>query len=194
MENSHVFISVVHYPAVNKDKKWVVTSFTTLDFHDIARPARTYELGGYYIIQPLEAQQFIISQQIKYWLEGFGSRFNPRRAEAARIVKLVSSITDAIEDIEKETGKKPKLIATSAKKYPQTISYKELRDKIKKKDDIYLILMGTGWGMPEELVKSCDYILEPILGPGSYNHLSVRNATAIILDRLFSVNRELESL
>ena len=194
MENSHVYISVVHYPAVNKDKKWVVTSFTTLDFHDIARPARTYELGGYFIVQPLEAQQFVISEQIKYWLEGFGSRFNPRRSEAAKLVKLVSSLTEAIEKIKKETGKEPKLIATSAKKYPQTVSYSEMRRKIEKKEDVYLILMGTGWGMPEELVSSCDYVLEPILGPGEYNHLSVRNASAIILDRLFSRNRELENL
>ncbi len=194
MENSHVYISVVHYPAVNKDKRWVVTSFTTLDFHDIARPARTYELGGYFIIQPLEAQQFVISEQIKYWLEGFGSKFNPRRSEAAKLVRLVSSLTEAIEKIKDETGKEPKLIATSAKKYSQTISYSEMRKKIEKKDDIYLILMGTGWGMPEELVSSCDYVLEPILGPGEYNHLSVRNASAIILDRLFSKNRELENL
>ncbi len=191
MENSHVFITVLHYPAVNKDKKWVVTSFTTLDFHDIARPARTYELGGYYIVQPLEAQQFVISEQIKYWLEGFGSSFNPRRAEAAKLVKLASSLTDVIKDIKEKTGKEPKLIGTSAKKYPQTISYSEMRKKIEKKDDVFLILLGTGWGMPEELVSSCDYILEPILGPGEYNHLSVRNAAAIIMDRLFSRNREL---
>ncbi len=194
MENSHVFISVVHYPAVNKDKRWVVTSFTTLDFHDIARPARTYELGGYYIVQPLEAQQFVISEQIKYWLEGFGSRFNPRRSEAAKLVKLVSSITEAMKDIEEKTGKVPKLIATSAKKYPQTVSYSELRKKMEKKDDVYLILFGTGWGMPEELVSSCDYVLEPILGPGEYNHLSVRNAAAIIMDRLFSRNRSVENI
>ncbi|NPA58127.1 MAG: RNA methyltransferase [Aquificae bacterium] len=189
MENSHVFLSVVHYPALNKDKKWIVTSFTTLDLHDIARPSRTYELGGYYIVQPLEAQQFVISEQIKYWTEGFGARFNPRRSEAVKLVKLVSSITEAVEKIEKETGKKPKLIGTSAKKYPQTVSYKELSDKIRKKDDVFLILLGTGWGMPEELVNSCDYVLEPIMGAGDYNHLSVRNAAAIILDRLFSPNR-----
>ncbi|WP_456400136.1 RNA methyltransferase [Persephonella sp.] len=194
MENSHVFISVVHYPAVNKDKKWVVTSFTTLDFHDVARPARTYELGGYFIVQPLKSQQFVINEQIKYWLEGFGSRFNPRRSDAAKLVKVVSSITEAVKSIEKITGKTPKLIGTSAKKYPQTVTYSEMRSKIEKKEDVYLILMGTGWGMPEELVKSCDYILEPIQGPGEYNHLSVRNAVAIILDRLFSVNRDLESL
>ena len=189
MENRHCYISVVHYPAVNKNKKWVITSFTTLDFHDIARPTRTYELGGYYIVQPLEAQQYVIKEQIKYWLEGFGSNFNPRRKEAAKLVKVVSSITEMIEDIERNTGKTPKLIGTSAKKYPQTVSYSKMRDILNRKEDIFLILLGTGWGMPEELVESCDYVLEPILGPGEYNHLSVRNASAIILDRLFGINR-----
>jgi hypothetical protein len=105
------------------------------------------------------------------------------------MVKVVSSISEMLEDIKKERGIYPKIIGTSAKKYPQTISYKDMRDKIEKEDDIYLIMLGTGWGMPEELVVSCDYILEPILGPGEYNHLSVRNAAAIILDRLFGINR-----
>ncbi|ACN98200.1 RNA methyltransferase [Sulfurihydrogenibium azorense] len=189
MHNDHVYISVVHYPALNKEKKWVCTSFTTLDFHDIARPARTYELAGYYIVQPLEAQQFVIKEQIKYWTEGFGASFNPKRSMAGSLVKVVSSITEMLEKIKEEKGKYPKLIATSAKKYPQTVSYSQMREILNKKDDVYLILLGTGWGMPPELVESCDYILEPILGPGDYNHLSVRNAAAIILDRLFSINR-----
>lgn len=104
---------------------------------------------------------------------------------AGSLVKVVSSITEMLEKIKEEKGKYPKLIATSAKKYPQTVSYSQMREILNKKDDVYLILLGTGWGMPPELVESCDYILEPILGPGDYNHLSVRNAAAIILDRLF---------
>ncbi len=190
MTNNHVYISVIHYPAKNKEGRWVCTSFTTLDFHDIARPARTYELQAYYIVQPLEAQQFIIKEQLKYWTEGFGSTFNPKRSMAGNIVRVVSSITEMLEDIKKEKGKYPKLISTSAKRYSQTVSYKDMRNILVNKDDVFLILLGTGWGMPEELVTSCDYILEPILGPGTYNHLSVRNAAAIILDRLFSINRD----
>jgi hypothetical protein len=189
LTNDNVYISVVHYPAKNKEGRWICTSFTTLDFHDVARPARTYELQAYYIVQPLEAQQFIIKEQLKYWTEGFGSKFNPKRSMAGSIVKVVSSITQMLEEIKKEKGKYPKLIATSAKKYPQTVSYGEMREILKNRDEIFLILLGTGWGMPEELVSSCDYVLEPILGPGDYNHLSVRNAAAIILDRLFSINR-----
>ena len=35
-----------------------------------------------------------------------------------------------------------------------------------------------------EMMKQFDYIVEPIYGAGSYNHLCVRSAAAIILDRL----------
>jgi hypothetical protein len=38
--------------------------------------------------------------------------------------------------------------------------------------------------MEDSVMKQFDYILEPIYGPGSYNHLPVRAAVAIILDRL----------
>lgn len=189
MVNDNVYIAVLHYPAVNKEGKWVCTSFTTLDFHDIARPARTYELAAYYIVQPFEAQQFIIKEQLKYWTEGFGATFNPRRSMAGRMVRVASSLTEVMEDIKREKGVYPKLIGTSAKRYPQTVSYSQMRQIIDKKEDVFLILLGTGWGMPTELVESCDYVLEPILGAGDYNHLSVRNAAAIIMDRLFSPNR-----
>ena len=45
-------------------------------------------------------------------------------------------------------------------------------------------MFGTGWGLAPEVIDRCDDLLEPILGVGDYNHLSVRSAAAIILDRL----------
>lgn len=38
--------------------------------------------------------------------------------------------------------------------------------------------------MTKEMMKQFDYIVEPIYGAGTYNHLCVRSAVAIILDRL----------
>ncbi|MEN6615563.1 MAG: RNA methyltransferase, partial [Syntrophorhabdus sp.] len=43
-----------------------------------------------------------------------------------------------------------------------------------------------GWGLTEEVVERCDRMLEPISGAGDYNHLSLRVALGIILDRIFS--------
>jgi hypothetical protein len=42
--------------------------------------------------------------------------------------------------------------------------------------------------MPEEIRLVCDYDLEPIRGNADFNHLSVRAAVAIALDRLFGEN------
>jgi tRNA (guanine37-N1)-methyltransferase len=48
----------------------------------------------------------------------------------------------------------------------------------------FLLLFGTGHGLAQEVLERADLALPPIR-PGSYNHLSVRAACAIILDRLF---------
>ncbi|MBQ3111972.1 MAG: RNA methyltransferase, partial [Firmicutes bacterium] len=40
------------------------------------------------------------------------------------------------------------------------------------------------WGLTDELLDNADYRLRPVYGAGSYNHLSVRSAASVILDRL----------
>jgi hypothetical protein len=47
-----------------------------------------------------------------------------------------------------------------------------------------LLVLGTGYGLADEMLERCDLLLEPIQGDDEYNHLSVRAAAAIILDRL----------
>jgi hypothetical protein len=47
-----------------------------------------------------------------------------------------------------------------------------------------MLVLGTGWGLTPEVLARVDDILEPISGSGDYNHLSVRSAAAIMLDRL----------
>ena len=47
--------------------------------------------------------------------------------------------------------------------------------------------MGTGWGLADEVQQQADLVLPPIQGPAEYNHLSVRSATAILLDRIFAM-------
>ena len=48
----------------------------------------------------------------------------------------------------------------------------------------YLLVFGTAWGLSEDFIAKADLILKPIKGNTGYNHLSVRSAAAIILDRL----------
>jgi hypothetical protein len=49
-----------------------------------------------------------------------------------------------------------------------------------------MVVFGTGWGIAPRFFSNVDCLLAPIHGPvRSYNHLSVRAAAAIVLDRLF---------
>ncbi|AAC06431.1 putative protein [Aquifex aeolicus VF5] len=189
MINENVFIALLHYPAMDKDGKIIVTSFTTMDLHDIARPARAYEINKYYIVQPIDAQRIVIQRQINYWLSEEGRKANPTRYEIVQLVRLAYTLDEVIEDIEKERGRRPLLVGTDARTYPNTVKYSWLRNEIQKRDRDWLIVFGTGHGIPPDLMNTFDYILEPIYGAGDWNHLSVRNAVAIILDRLFSRNR-----
>jgi len=47
-------------------------------------------------------------------------------------------------------------------------------------------MFGTGFGLASEVLDKADYILDPITGVNGYNHLPVRSAVAIILDRLIA--------
>jgi hypothetical protein len=168
----------------NKLQQIITTSITNLDLHDISRAARTYGIEGFFIVHPHPQQQSLIKDIIHYWTEGYGGQYNPDRLEALQLMQLVSSLeeaTAAITDVHKQ---KPLCVATDARIYPNTISYRQLKERLFQGEEVFLLLFGTGWGMEAELVNSCDYRLEPIEGDRAYNHLSVRSAVAIILDRL----------
>jgi tRNA (guanine37-N1)-methyltransferase len=76
----------------------------------------------------------------------------------------------------------PVVVATTAKSSRATISAKTLGD-IAEKDPV-LLIFGTGWGFAPEVFDMVSYVLEPIEGAGEFNHLSVRSAVAILLDRI----------
>lgn len=180
-----VWLSLVHYPVYNKKAEVVNTSVTNLDIHDIARAAATFGLSGYYLVQPAPAQQELISTLLKHWQYGFGARYNPDRHRALSAIKLTKSIEEAVADIEQQCGEKPRIIVTSAKPHSNMTGYAEMRELIQQSDRPYLLMFGTGWGLTDELMNAADYVLRPIYGVDDYNHLSVRSAVSIILDRLF---------
>ncbi len=179
-----IYIALIHYPIKGRDGSIISTAVTNLDVHDIARSARTYGIKRYYIVTNLPAQQDIVHKVLNFWKEGFGKRYNPSRGEALKLVRPMWYLEDVLEDIEKEEGERPIMFFTSAKKRPDTITYEEGRKIILETDKPVLILFGTGWGLPDEILRMCDFALDPIRGNWDFNHLSVRAAVAIILDRL----------
>ncbi|MFZ3170459.1 MAG: RNA methyltransferase [Carboxydocellales bacterium] len=184
MAKPQVFIALLHYPVYNKHMEVITTSITNLDVHDIARSARTYNVEGYYLVHPVQAQQELINHMLEYWQSGFGSQYNPDRKEAFERLTLLNTLEDAMQDIQAKTGQRPITVTTDARIYPNTVSYKILREKIHQEARPFLIMFGTGFGLEQQAMEGADYILEPIYGGGEYNHLCVRGAVAIILDRI----------
>jgi tRNA (guanine37-N1)-methyltransferase len=181
---------LMHGDVLLKDGQVGTTSVTSLDIHDIARSCATYGLKNYFILTPLEDQKKIVTTLIDFWKTGFGAEYNFHRTIAVKRVILVSKLNEVIEEIEKKEGKKPILIATSAKqdsKYQDKyITYYD-QSKVWQKDRPVLIIFGTGHGLSANVMDSCDYILDPVYGFSDFNHLSVRSAAAIILDRWLGI-------
>jgi len=88
-----------------------------------------------------------------------------------------------VEDISRQWGREVKVIATGARSQREAIGYQQLKEVLSESSQPFLLLFGTGWGLTEEVIRNSDYVLAPIEG-SHYNHLSVRSAAAIILDRL----------
>lgn len=185
---NRIYIALIHYPVLGRDGKIVSSAVTNLDIHDISRTSRTYNIKKFYVVTNLPAQQDIVKRVVDYWIKGFGLSYNPNRAEALRLVVLKSYIEEVVEEIEKEEGTKPLLIFTSAKKRQNSVSFEKMRKIAIEEDRPILILFGTSWGLPNEILEMCDIILEPIRANADFNHLSVRAAVAIILDRIIGEN------
>ena len=169
----------------NKKKEVISTQITNLDLHDISRLAKTYQIAKFFIVSPFESQRELARRIMKHWTEGYGADYNEFRKEAFVSTAVVDRLEEVIDTIEREERARPKLIATAAGEHDNQIDYQAMRKILQTQDGSYLFLFGTGWGLIEELISRSDYVLEPIRGNSDYNHLSVRSAVAIILDRLF---------
>lgn len=184
-----VYIALVHYPIVNKHGALVTTSITNFDLHDLARTSTTYGIENYFVVTPNEPQKAMAAYIKDYWREGFGATFNPDRKDAFANMEIASNLAETCLTIQNRHDKRPRLIATTAKRVEKPISFGELRQSISQTSDPVLLVFGTGWGLASSVLEEADAILEPIYGPSAYNHLPVRSAVAIILDRLLAPSR-----
>ncbi len=183
-----VDIALIHYPVINKNQEVIGSAVTNLDIHDIARAACTFGIDDYFIVTPYEDQQQLVEEITDHWKTGYGANRNPARRKALEIVRVTSSLQEVIKTITEEK-KAPIIAATSARQFEKTVSYRRCREMIESEKHRILLLFGTAHGMADEIMEQTDICLPPIKGAGKYNHLSVRSAVSIILDRL-SADRE----
>lgn len=178
-------VALVHYPIIDKNGRAVCTSVTNLDLHDISRAGTTYGATGVWIVHPYEAQQRFIRRVMRHWTEGWGAGYNPSRRESLSATHLASDLGEVSQRIEAAEGTRPLLIGTHAAPTDNQLTYRALRQRlIAEPHTPFCIVFGTGWGLHPEAMEAMDFMLEPIYGAGPWNHLSVRAAIGIILDRL----------
>jgi len=181
----NLYVGLLHFPMRNRRGEIVATSTTSMDVHDIARSARTYGVARYFVVTPLPSQKEIAWRIRGFWTEGERATEASRRGEAMEYVVVADDLEETLLWIEEAEGVRPMLVATSARETGGTqITYRELRRHLAEKREPVYILFGTGWGMADELIEACDAILPPIETASEFNHLSVRAAAAIVLDRV----------
>jgi hypothetical protein len=177
-------VALVHHPVLDKNGNIVTTSVTTIDVHDIARSCRTYGVKAFYVVTPVDALRGLVRRVLKHWQEGFGSTYNPNRREALDLVRLERTLDGVEIDIEARTSQLPIKVATSARASDDAVDYAVLAAEMRTNAAPWLVLLGTGWGLGDEVMRGAHRRLAPVRGPEPYNHLSVRAAAAVILDRL----------
>ena len=172
----------------NKNGEVIASAVSNLDLHDISRAAKTYGVRTLYIVTPLGDQRELVHRIVSHWTDGVGAKYNPDRRDALVLIKVVSSLEDALDDIADQGDGRPVTVVTDAKPHPRNISYGELGEMITTGRP-YILLFGTAWGLTQQFIEEADYVLTPIMGYTEYNHLSVRSAAAIVLDRLLGKDR-----
>lgn len=183
-------VALVHHPVVDKNGETITAAVTALDLHDIARAARTFGVQGFYVVTPLEDQQDLVRRIMSHWVTGLGAKYNPDRRTALDLIRLKPSLQDVFAEMTADGQQEPVVVVTSARMERSDLDYAAL-GRMAMSGRPVLLVFGTAWGLAPELIDAADYRLAPIDGSDDYNHLSVRSAVSIILDRIVG-NREAE--
>ncbi len=183
-EPPRLALALVHYPVRGREGEITSTAVTPMSVHDLARVAKTYDLDALYVVTPLRSQQALLRRIERHWTEGFGAAYNPSRREALETVRILDSLNEAVQDMAGRHDAPPRLVATGASGYHRNVTFDGLRRDMFSRGGPWLLLLGTSWGLDRGVMDECDCIVEPIAGRAGYNHLPVREAAAIMVDRL----------
>ncbi|MBW1783217.1 MAG: RNA methyltransferase [Deltaproteobacteria bacterium] len=179
-----LYMSLIHFPVYNKNDEKIASAITILDIHDLARLARTYDVRRLFIVTPLHDQQKLARRVLRHWIDGYGAHYNRHRKDALERVSIASTLERVADRIREIEGETPTTIATDASNQEgRSVSFEQAREIIFQ-NKVVSLLFGTAWGLHQEVMKQVDSVLAPVSGKTGYNHLSVRAAAAIILDRL----------
>ena len=183
MSDSRLYVALVHHPVIDKNGATIASAVTNLDLHDIARVCRTYGVRGYYVITPLADQVVLVNRILEHWTAGPGGTYNPKRRQALELIRVKERFEESVAAIAAVEGRRPMIVATTARRRAGDLAFRQLRAMLANETPA-LLAFGTAWGLTDEFMAAADHVLDPLAGTNTYNHLSVRSAVSIILDRL----------
>jgi len=187
-----IFLALIHHPVLNRLGEISTTAVTNVDIHDIARAGRTYGVERFFLVTPIALQQELVGRVVRHWTEGAGTKRNTSRVEAFGRVEVASDIAAVKARVEELDGVPPEMVVTGAGLREGITPYAEMRRSIAETDPTLVLLFGTGHGLAPQVIGEADLRLPAIDGParaGGFNHLSVRAAAVIVLDRLLGEGR-----
>lgn len=175
-------LALVHHPVLDRVGAVATTTITTLDLHDLARSALTYGAEALFVTHPVRAQRDLAERVRDHWVEGSGGLRIPDRKPALERVRVLESLDDAARALAPGAVE----LWTTSARGDGSLTWPEARALLATPGPPVLVVLGTGWGLAPAVLERATVRLPPICGAAidGYNHLSVRAAGAILLDRL----------
>ena len=173
-----------HDHVLGRENQTIHSSVTQTDLHDFCRLTLTYGLGGFHCVTEIEAQHRLCADILDFWRNGFGKQYNPDRVAALGALHIHRAFDDLVADMTERDGQPPLIVGTSAKPCANQVDFSDFFSIMESSGRSALVQFGTSWGLSSDQLHRCDRVLPPIYGHDGYNHLSVRCAAAIIVDRI----------
>ena len=177
---------LLHHPVMLDAKNSGTSSLTNLDIHDIARISRSYAMGPFFAVTPLEEQRELLRAILRHWTDEQGRKSHSDRARALDMVRPAASLDEALRQREEECGVRPLLLTSSAawpdkKSRLPLLTPHQVREACRRGP--VMLCLGTARGLAPEVLARSDGMVRPVRFL-SDNHLSVRSAAAILADRI----------
>jgi hypothetical protein len=173
-------VALVHHPVVDRRGDEITSTVDHLDVMDASRLSLTYPVRRVYVVNPVPAQRALTERLIRHGTRTAGR--DEARGEFSKTA-WAPDLDAVIAEHEEELGVVPTVVATSARGSSRDLGFGVMRARLHG-GEAMVLLVGKAWGLAPRLLDTADVRLEPIDAGTGFNHLSVRSAMAIAIDRL----------
>ncbi|MBT9558330.1 MAG: RNA methyltransferase [Myxococcales bacterium] len=185
-----VAVALVHHPVRDRNEQEIAASVDWVDFFDAGRVTLVYGVNPLYVVHPVESQKALVERLITHGTKD--DRTSETRGRFDHAV-IVDSLDECLAHAEGVLGGRPLVVATTARRLGGQRPYAQVRASIDRGEPV-LLLFGKASGLSDSVFERSDAVLEPLSGGTGFDHLPVRGAFAIVLDRLLASDRHPDAL